>query len=62
MALWICKGPCGKAKVLSSILFTTFICTVLLKKIIKNHAELVVDENGKYYELWNAQAQYYTEK
>ena len=26
------------------------------------HAELVADENGKYYELWNAQAQYYTEK
>ena len=24
------------------------------------HAELVADENGKYYELWNAQAQYYT--
>ena len=26
------------------------------------HAELVADESGKYYELWNAQAQYYTEK
>lgn len=25
------------------------------------HAELVADENGKYYELWNAQAQYYTD-
>lgn len=25
------------------------------------HAELVADENGKYHELWNAQAQYYTE-
>lgn len=25
------------------------------------HAELASDENGKYYELWNAQAQYYTE-
>ena len=25
------------------------------------HAELVADENGKYYELWNAQAQYYAE-
>ena len=25
------------------------------------HAELVADKNGKYYELWNAQAQYYTE-
>ena len=26
------------------------------------HAELVADEHGKYYELWHAQAQYYTEK
>ena len=26
-----------------------------------NHDSLVADENGKYYELWNAQAQYYTE-
>lgn len=26
------------------------------------HAELAADEAGKYYELWNAQAQYYTEK
>lgn len=26
-----------------------------------NHTELAADENGKYYELWNAQAQYYTE-
>lgn len=25
-----------------------------------SHAQLVADENGKYYELWNAQAQYYT--
>ncbi len=25
------------------------------------HAKLVGEENGKYYELWNAQAQYYTE-
>lgn len=25
------------------------------------HAELVADEKGKYFELWNAQAQYYTE-
>lgn len=25
------------------------------------HAELAADESGKYYELWNAQAQYYTE-
>lgn len=26
-----------------------------------NHEELVGDENGKYYELWTAQAQYYAE-
>jgi ATP-binding cassette subfamily B protein len=26
------------------------------------HAELVADVSGKYHELWNAQAQYYTEK
>ena len=26
------------------------------------HAELVADVTGKYYELWTAQAQYYTEK
>ena len=26
-----------------------------------SHASLVADENGKYYELWHAQAQYYTE-
>lgn len=23
------------------------------------HDQLVADENGKYYELWHAQAQYY---
>ena len=27
-----------------------------------NHDELVKDENGKYYELWNSQAQYYKEE
>ncbi len=26
------------------------------------HAALVADENGKYHELWHAQAQYYTEQ
>ena len=26
------------------------------------HAELVAEVNGKYYELWNAQAQYYTDR
>lgn len=24
-----------------------------------NHTELIADKNGKYYELWNAQSQYY---
>jgi len=27
---------------------------------VGNHEELLADENGKYYELWTAQAQYYT--
>ena len=27
-----------------------------------SHDSLLADESGKYYELWNAQAQYYTEK
>lgn len=27
-----------------------------------SHDKLVADKNGKYHELWNAQAQYYTEK
>ena len=27
-----------------------------------SHDSLLADEGGKYYELWNAQAQYYTEK
>ena len=26
-----------------------------------SHGTLIADENGKYHELWNAQAQYYTE-
>lgn len=26
------------------------------------HAELLKKKDGKYYELWNAQAKYYTEK
>ena len=29
---------------------------------IGTHDELLSNESGKYYELWNAQAQYYTEK
>lgn len=27
-----------------------------------SHDELVADKSGKYYELWHAQAQYYTEQ
>lgn len=27
-----------------------------------SHDELIIDERGKYHELWNAQAQYYDEK
>ena len=27
---------------------------------VGTHEELLQNENGKYYELWNAQAQYYT--
>lgn len=27
-----------------------------------NHNSLISDEGGKYYELWNAQSQYYTDK
>lgn len=29
---------------------------------IGTHEELLADKRGKYYELWNAQAKYYTEK
>ena len=29
---------------------------------VGSHEELLADETGKYYELWHAQAQYYTEK
>ena len=29
---------------------------------VGTHEELLADKNGKYYELWYAQAQYYTEK
>ena len=30
--------------------------------VIGNHDELVADTNGKYYEMWEAQAQYYRKK
>ena len=29
---------------------------------VGTHDELVADVNGKYHELWNAQAQYYSDK
>ena len=28
---------------------------------LDSHDQLVAERSGKYYELWNAQAQYYTE-
>ena len=46
---------------LSSCRFCQNIIVFHEGKIVQhgNHDELVVNENGKYYELWNAQAQYY---
>lgn len=47
---------------LSSCRFCQNIVVFHEGKIVQcgSHDELVVDESGKYYELWNAQAQYYT--
>ena len=47
---------------LSSCKFCDEIAVFHEGKVIQQgtHTELVADENGKYYELWNAQAQYYT--
>ena len=47
---------------LSSCKFCDEIAVFHEGKVIQQgtHAELVADENGKYYELWTAQAQYYT--
>ena len=48
---------------LSSCKFCVLIAVFHEGTIIQQgtHASLVADENGKYYELWHAQAQYYTE-
>ena len=49
---------------LSSCRFCDSIAVFDHGKLIQrgSHDELVSDENGKYHELWYAQAQYYTEK
>lgn len=46
---------------LSSCKFCDEIAVFHEGKVIQQgtHAELTAEENGKYYELWNAQAQYY---
>ena len=46
---------------LSSCRFCNDIVVFHEGKLIQrgSHNELVSDESGKYYELWNAQAQYY---
>lgn len=48
---------------LSSCKFCDEIAVFHEGKVIQQgtHASLLADENGKYYELWHAQAQYYTE-
>lgn len=48
---------------LSSCKFCDEIAVFHEGKVIQQgtHAELAAEENGKYYELWNAQAQYYME-
>lgn len=49
---------------LSSCRFCDEIAVFHEGKIIQkgNHDELIKDEDGKYYELWNSQAQYYKEE
>ena len=34
----------------------------IARALYKDSPFIILDESGKYYELWNAQAQYYTEK
>ena len=48
---------------LSSCRFCNDIAVFHEGRVIQRggHDELVADEGGKYYELWNAQAQYYTD-
>ena len=47
---------------LSSCKFCDEVAVFHEGKVIQQgaHADLIADENGKYYELWTAQAQYYT--
>ncbi|MPM80727.1 Iron import ATP-binding/permease protein IrtA [bioreactor metagenome] len=49
---------------LSSCRFCDDIAVFHEGKLIQrgSHDELVADEDGKYYELWHAQAQYYAEE
>lgn len=49
---------------LSSCRFCQDIAVFHLGELIQrgSHETLLADENGKYYELWHAQAQYYEEK
>ena len=49
---------------LSSCRFCDDIAVFHEGKIIQRgkHDELIMEKKGKYYELWNAQAQYYTEE
>lgn len=49
---------------LSSCRFCDKIAVFDRGKIVQagTHEELLADTGGKYYELWNAQAQYYTKK
>jgi len=49
---------------LSSCRFCDDIAVFHEGKLIQrgNHDELIKEKNGKYYELWSAQAQYYTEQ
>ena len=48
---------------LSSCKFCDEIMVFHEGEVIKQgtHAALLGDANGKYYQLWNAQAQYYTD-
>lgn len=41
---------------------TTSPCSTMARSSSMAHDQLVADENGKYYELWHAQAQYYVKE
>ncbi|MGB4433719.1 MAG: ABC transporter ATP-binding protein, partial [Bacillota bacterium] len=49
---------------LSSCMFCDDIVVFHEGRIVQrgNHDELIKDTEGKYYELWSAQAQYYKEQ